>query len=50
LNEPFELPSLQEIEEMERQRLQAIEPLQMFDDFVVSNMCLAAQELHIQAD
>jgi len=29
LNDPFELPSLEEIQEMERQRLQAIESLQI---------------------
>jgi hypothetical protein len=31
LNDPFELPSLEEIQEMERQRSQAIESLQIFD-------------------
>jgi len=29
LNDPFELPSLDEIEQMERQRLQAIEALEI---------------------
>jgi hypothetical protein len=29
MNDPFELPSLEEIQEMERQRLQAIESLQI---------------------
>jgi hypothetical protein len=41
LNEPFELPSLQEIEEMERQRSQAIESLQISNDngFVKCQQC-----------
>ena len=32
MNDPFELPSLEEIEEMDRQRLQAIESLQITHD------------------
>jgi hypothetical protein len=31
LNDPFELPSLEEIEQMERQRSQAVESLQISD-------------------
>jgi hypothetical protein len=31
LNDPFELPSLEEIAEMDRQRSQAIESLEIFD-------------------
>jgi adenine-specific DNA methylase len=39
LNEPFELPSLQEIEEMEIQRSQAIESLEIFDHSVKCQRC-----------
>jgi hypothetical protein len=31
LNDPFELPSLEEIEQMERQRSQVIQSLEIFD-------------------
>jgi hypothetical protein len=34
LNDPFELPSLEEIEQMDRQRSQAIESLQITDNSV----------------
>ena len=34
MNDPFELPSLEQIEEMDRQRLQAIESLQISDHSV----------------
>jgi Sec7-like guanine-nucleotide exchange factor len=39
LNEPFELPSLEEIEEMDKQRSQAIESLEIFDHSVKCQMC-----------
>jgi hypothetical protein len=39
LNEPFELPSLEEIQEMERQRSQAIEALEIFDSSVKCQRC-----------
>ncbi|MFL6418343.1 MAG: hypothetical protein ACJ71P_02860 [Nitrososphaeraceae archaeon] len=39
MNDPFELPSLQEIEEMERQRSQAIEALQIYDHSVKCQKC-----------
>jgi hypothetical protein len=39
LNEPFELPSLQEIEEMDRQKSQAIESLEIFDHSVSCQRC-----------
>jgi hypothetical protein len=41
LNDPFEIPSLEEIQEMKRQRLQAIEPLQIseFGDSVKCQRC-----------
>jgi adenine-specific DNA methylase len=39
LNEPFELPSLQEIEEMERQRSQAIALLEVFGHSVKCQRC-----------
>jgi RNA polymerase-binding transcription factor DksA len=45
LNDPFELPSLEEIEEMDRQRSQAIESLQLSisesdsGDFVKCQKC-----------
>jgi hypothetical protein len=39
LNDPFELPSLEEIEEMDRQRSQAIEALQIFDHSVKCQNC-----------
>jgi hypothetical protein len=39
LNDPFELPSLQEIEEMDRQRSQAIESLQISDHSVKCQRC-----------
>jgi hypothetical protein len=34
MNDPFELPSLEQIEEMEKQRMQAIESLQIYDHSV----------------
>jgi hypothetical protein len=39
LNDPFELPSLEEIEEMDRQRSQAIESLQITDNSVRCQRC-----------
>jgi DNA-directed RNA polymerase subunit RPC12/RpoP len=39
LNDPFELPSLEEIKEMDRQRLQAIESLEILDRSVRCQMC-----------
>jgi hypothetical protein len=39
MNEPIELPSLQEIEEMERQRSQAIESLEIIDSTVKCQRC-----------
>jgi protein-arginine kinase activator protein McsA len=39
LNDPFELPSLQEIEEMDRQRSQAIESLEISNHSVKCQMC-----------
>jgi hypothetical protein len=39
LNDPFELPSLQEIQEMERQRSQSIEALEVFDSSVKCQKC-----------
>jgi hypothetical protein len=39
LNDPFELPSLEEIEEMEKQRSQAIESLQIADHSVKCQKC-----------
>jgi hypothetical protein len=39
LNDPFELPSLEEIEEMDRQRFHAIESLQIFDHSVRCQRC-----------
>jgi hypothetical protein len=39
LNDPFELPSLHEIEEMERQRLHAIESLQISGNSVKCQRC-----------
>jgi hypothetical protein len=39
LNDPFELPSLEDIEEMERQRSQAIESLQIIDNSVKCQKC-----------
>jgi hypothetical protein len=39
LNDPFELPSLEEIEEMDRQRSQAIESLQIIDNSVKCQKC-----------
>ena len=39
MNDPFELPSLQEIEEMDRQRLQAIESLEIHDHSVKCQGC-----------
>jgi hypothetical protein len=39
LNDAFELPSLQEIEELERQRSQAIESLQISDSSVKCQKC-----------
>jgi hypothetical protein len=39
LNDPFELPSLEEIEEMDAQRLQAIELLQITDNSVKCQKC-----------
>jgi hypothetical protein len=45
LNNPFELPSLESIEEMDRQRLQAIESLQLSDGFVKCQKCGVAVTL-----
>jgi adenine-specific DNA methylase len=39
LNDPFELPSLQEIEEMDRQLSYAIESLEIFDHSVRCQRC-----------
>jgi protein-arginine kinase activator protein McsA len=39
LNEPFELPSLEEIEQMERQRSQAIESLEICNGSVKCQRC-----------
>ena len=39
LNDPFELPSLEQIEEIERQRLQAMESLQISDNSVKCQRC-----------
>jgi hypothetical protein len=39
LNDPFELSSLEEIEEMDRQRSQAIESLEIFDHSVKCQKC-----------
>jgi adenine-specific DNA methylase len=39
LNDPFELPSIEEIEAMERQRSQAIEALEIFDHSVKCQRC-----------
>ncbi|MFL6470441.1 MAG: hypothetical protein ACJ71H_06290 [Nitrososphaeraceae archaeon] len=39
MNDPFELPSLQEIEEMDRQKSQAIESLEIFDHSVKCQRC-----------
>jgi hypothetical protein len=39
LNDPFELASLEEIIQMERQRLQAIESLDIFDHSVKCQGC-----------
>jgi hypothetical protein len=39
LNDPFELPSLKDIEQMEKQRLQAIESLEIFDHSVKCQRC-----------
>ena len=39
LNNPFELPSLEEIEQMERQRLQAIESLDISSNSVKCQRC-----------
>jgi hypothetical protein len=39
LNDPFELPSLEEIEEMEKLRSQAIESLQIIDNSVKCQRC-----------
>jgi hypothetical protein len=42
MNDPFELPSLEEIEQMERQRLQAIESLQITGHSVKCQRCRVA--------
>jgi adenine-specific DNA methylase len=39
LNDPFVLPSLEQIEQMERQRCQAIESLEIYDDSVKCQKC-----------
>jgi hypothetical protein len=39
LNDPFELPSLEEIEQMDRQRSQAIESLEISDHSVKCQRC-----------
>ena len=39
MNDPFELPSLQEIEEMDKQRLQALESLEISDGLVKCQKC-----------
>ena len=39
MNDPFELPSLEEIEQMERQRLHAIGSLELFDHSVKCQTC-----------
>jgi hypothetical protein len=39
MNDPFELPFLEEIEEMEKQRSQAIESLEIYDHSVKCQRC-----------
>ncbi|MFL6363787.1 MAG: hypothetical protein ACJ719_01080 [Nitrososphaeraceae archaeon] len=39
MNDPFELPSLQEIQEMDKQRSHAIESLQITDHSVKCQRC-----------
>jgi hypothetical protein len=39
LNDPFELPSLEDIQEMDRQKSQAIESLEIFDHSVKCQKC-----------
>jgi hypothetical protein len=39
LNDPFELPSLEEIEEMDRQRSLAIDSLEIYGDSVKCQKC-----------
>jgi DNA-directed RNA polymerase subunit RPC12/RpoP len=39
LNDPFELPSLEDIEQMDSQRSQAIESLKISDDYVKCQKC-----------
>ncbi|MFL6325489.1 MAG: hypothetical protein ACJ72C_12130 [Nitrososphaeraceae archaeon] len=39
MNDPFELPSLEEIEEMDRQKSQAIESLEIFNHSVKCQKC-----------
>ena len=39
MNDPFELPYLEEVQEMEKQRLQAIESLEIFDHYVKCQRC-----------
>ena len=41
MNDPFEIPSLEQIEEMERQRLQAIESLPVSDNSSVKDLGIA---------
>ena len=45
MNDAFELPSLEEIQEMDRQRLQAIESLEISDGRVKCQKCNAAVPL-----
>jgi hypothetical protein len=42
LNSPFEIPSLEQIEEMDMQRLQAIEALEISNDYVMCQRCSIA--------
>jgi hypothetical protein len=42
MNEPFVLPSLEEVEQMEKQRSQAIEALEISDGFVKCQRCSSA--------
>jgi hypothetical protein len=39
LNDPFEIPSLEEIEQMDRQRSQAIESLEIYNGYVKCQRC-----------
>jgi hypothetical protein len=45
LNDPFELPYLEEIQEMDKQRSQAIESLQICDHSVKCQRCGMAEPI-----